>query len=335
MKIIESIRQKNSVVRAVIYARFSSDMQREESIEAQVRAIRQYAEQNSIIIVGEYFDRAKSGTSSDRAEFQRLLSEATKREFDLVLVHKVDRFARNRQDSMGAKMHLKRYGVTVIAVAQPYDTESPEGMMMEAMLEAFAEYYSRNLASEVEKGKRENALKGLHVGGTPPLGYDLDRETMKLVLNEHEADAVRLIFQLALEGDGYTEIVRELRAKGYKTKRGQDFGKTSLFSILKNEKYTGVYIYSKSAPKDIDGKRNGHRYKDENEIIRVEGAVPQIVSREDFDKMQKLMATRKKRAGAFSAKETYLLSGKIVCGECDSAYDVPPPNRPRRCRDFG
>lgn len=319
MKTIETLRQKNSIVRAVMYARFSSDMQREESIEAQVRAMRQFAEQNKLVIVGEYFDRAKSGTSADREEFQKLIADSGKRKFDLVLVHKVDRFARNRQDSIGARMQLKRNGVTVIAVAQLYDVESPKGMMMEAMLEAFAEYYSRNLASEVEKGKRENAMKGLHVGGTPPLGYDLDRDTMKLVINEQEAEAVRLIFKLALEGDGYTEIVRELRTKGYKTKRGNSFGKNSLFSILKNEKYTGVYVYSKSQSKDMDGKRNGHRYKDESEIIRIEGAVPSIINREDFDTVQELMAGRRKRTGSYAAKESYLLSGKVICGECKSA----------------
>ncbi len=320
MTTINSIRNRNKIVRAVMYARFSSDMQREESIEAQVRAIRQYAETNGIVIVGEYYDRAKSGTSADRAEFQKMLKDATNRDFDLVLVHKVDRFARNRQDSMVAKMHLKRYDVTVIAVAQPYDGESPEGMMMEAMLEAFAEYYSRNLASEVEKGKRENALKGLHVGGTPPLGYDVDKETMKLVINEKEAEAVREIFKLALAGDGYTEIVEKMQAGGYKTKTGRDFGKNSLFSIMKNEKYTGTYIYSKSTPKDMDGKRNGHAYKDDGDIIRVENAVPVLVSKEDFERVQQLMHKRSKRMASYRAKQTYLLSGKIVCGECGSTY---------------
>lgn len=272
------------------------------------------------MVVGEYFDRAKSGTSADRAEFQRMLKDSTKREFDLVLVHKVDRFARNRGDSISAKLHLKRNDVTVLAVSQLYDTESPEGMMMESMLEAMAEYFSRNLATEVEKGKRENALKGMHVGGKPPLGYDVDRDTMRLVINEEEAKAVRLIYDLALQGDGYTEIIRELQMKGYKTKNGNLFGKNSLFSILKNEKYTGTYVYSKSATKDVDGKRNGHKYKDDSEIIRVENACPVIVPKEEFDRVQQLMAKCRKRQASYAAEETYLLSGKVVCGECGSTF---------------
>jgi len=185
---------------------------------------------------------------------------------------------------------------------------------------AFAEYYSRNLAREVEKGKRENALKGMHVGGRPPLGYDVDRQTMKLVVNDREAEAVRLIFRMTMDGDGYATIIDALNYRGYLTKEGHPFGKNSIFSILKNPKYAGVYTYNRSTSKDVYGRRNGHAYKNDEDIIRIEGAVPALVSAEDFDHVQEIMLRRKHKQARFRAKETYLLSGKMVCGECGSSY---------------
>ena len=161
---------------AVIYARYSSDMQRDESIDAQVRAITDYASRNNMIIVGEYTDKAKSATTDRRGEFQRMIKDASQKKFDVVLVHKLDRFARNRNDSIAYKLELKRHNVAVVSVTEPLDG-SPESIILESVLEAMAEYYSKNLAREVEKGKKENALKGLHVGGRPPLGYDVDKET--------------------------------------------------------------------------------------------------------------------------------------------------------------
>ena len=260
---------------AVIYARFSSDMQREESIDAQLRACREYATRNRIQIVGEYLDRAKSATSDQRPEFQRMIKDSENGQFGTVIVHKLDRFSHNRYDSAHYKHQLKRNGVTLRSVIENIDG-TPESVIMESVLEGMAEYYSLNLAREVEKGKRENALKGKHVGGIPPLGYDVDRETMRLVVNPVEAEAVRLIFNMFLDGNTYGEIIEILRNRGYTTKVGQQFGKNSLNSILKNPKYSGVYTYSRSAPKDIDGKRNGHAYKNDDDIIKEREGVPYI-----------------------------------------------------------
>jgi len=130
MRIIEKIRQKKQIVRAVLYARFSSDNQREESIDAQVRAIRDYARKNSIIIIGEYIDKAKSAMTDNRPEFLRMISDSAKGGFDLVLVHKLDRFARNRQDSIGYRMELKKHGVSLVSVLEYLDDESPEKLVL-------------------------------------------------------------------------------------------------------------------------------------------------------------------------------------------------------------
>ena len=311
------IKQLNK--KGVIYARFSSDMQREKSIDAQTRACREYATRNHIEIVGEYIDRAKSATSDQRPEFQHMVKDSALGKFDIVIVHKLDRFSRNRYDSAHYKHQLKRNGVVLRSVIENIDG-SPESVIMESVLEGMAEYYSLNLAREVEKGKRENALKGKHVGGRPPLGYDVDRDTMTLVANPQEAQAVKFIFSAYLDGMTYGQIIDTLNARGLVSKWGEQFKPNSLHSILKNPKYTGVYTYSRSAAKDVDGKRNGHSYKDEDEIITVPGAVPALVSKEDFDRVQERMRVRKQRAAKHRAKRSYLLSGKVVCGTCGHTY---------------
>lgn len=320
MRIIEKIRQKKQIVRAVLYARFSSDNQREESIDAQVRAIREYARKNSIIVVGEYIDKAKSAMTDNRPEFLRMVSDSSKGGFDLVLVHKLDRFARNRQDSIGYRMELKKHGVSLVSVLEYLDDESPESLILESVLEAMAEYYSKNLAREVNKGMKENALKGLHTGGIPPLGYDLDPETKMLVINEKEAEAVRLTFKMFNEGYGYSSINEELNRLGYKTKVGRSFNNNSLTNVVRNEKYTGVYVFNKLTSKDHRGKRNGNAYKDAEDVIKVDGVVPPIITKEEFQAAQNKMNSRKHSRAANNAKEVYLLSGKIVCGECQGAY---------------
>ena len=304
---------------AVIYARFSSDMQREESIEAQIRAGREYAARNHIEIAGEYIDRAKSATSDQRPEFQRMVRDSVFGKFNIVIVHKLDRFSRNRYDSAHYKHQLKRNGVVLRSVVENIDG-SPESVIMESVLEGMAEYYSLNLAREVEKGKRENALKGKHVGGRPPLGYDVDRNTMTLAVNPHEAQAVKMIFSMYLDGMTYGEIITALNERGFTTKGGEQFKNNSLHSILKNPKYTGLYTYSRSASKNVDGKRNGHAYKPDDEIIKVAGALPALVSQEDFDRVQERMTRRKQKSARHHAKRTYLLSGKVFCGECGAVY---------------
>ena len=319
MGILERIRSKKHIVRAAVYARFSSDNQRDESIDAQLRAIKDYAKKNDVIIVAEYIDRAKSAMTDNRPEFLRMVEESKESKFDVVLVHKLDRFARNRQDSIGYRMELKRHGVSLVSILEYLD-ESPESIILESVLEAMSEYYSKNLSREVRKGMNENALKALHTGGLPPLGYDVDHSTKKLVINEKEADAVRLIFKMFNDGNGYGKIIKELNRQGYKTKTGGGFGKNSLHNIIRNEKYVGVYIFNKLVSKDIDGKRNGNAYKPDDEIIRIEDAVLPIITKEEYETAKRKIDSRKGIRASNRAKEVYLLSGKIVCGECGSAY---------------
>lgn len=303
---------------AVAYCRYSSELQREESIEAQLRAIEEYAQRNGYIVVEKYIDRAKSATTDQRPEFQRMIRDSAEQKFNIAIVHKLDRFSRDRFDSAFYKRELKRNGVKLYSVSENLD-DSPESIILESVLEGMAEYYSRNLAREVEKGRKENAMKCLHVGGIPPLGYDVDKDK-KYVINEYEAEAVKLIFRWVLEGKSYDDIIAELNRRGYKSKRGQMFGKNALYSILKNEKYIGNYIYNRLSSKDTDGKRNNHKLKSRDKWIIIEGGVPSIISKKEFEAVQEIMSNRMQTRKHSHAKESYLLTGKIVCGICGGSY---------------
>ena len=321
-----------SIKSAVAYCRYSSDLQREESIEAQVRAITEYADKHGYVLRKIYADRGVSGTTDNRPQFQAMIEDVKKNRPDAVICHKYDRFARNRADSAIYRRELEKHGTRLISVLENFD-DSPESIILQSVIEGYNEYYSKNLRREVMKGLKENAHSCRHTGGTPCLGYDVDKNTKRLIINHWESEAVKLIFKRYLEGEGYTSIINELNSKGYKTKRDAAFGKNSLYEILRNEKYTGTYIYNVSASKNSEGKFNRHKSKPDDEIIRIPGGVPQIISIEDFKKAQEIMKLRQRKTAGFKAKQDYLLSGRIICGECNSSYAgnsrKPSPSHPQ------
>ena len=291
----------------------------DESIDAQIRAIEEYADKNNIKIVNKFIDRAKSATSDKRPAFQEMIKycEEDKTGVSMVIVHKLDRFSRDKYDSVKYKQRLKMKGISVISVTEKLDN-SPESVILESVIEGMAQYYSANLAREVAKGQRENALKALHNGGDAPLGYDVAFDKTYLI-NEEEAQAVKIIFDMYVNGYSYGNIIDKLNNLGYKTKRGNKFGKNSLHGILSNEKYTGVYVFNKTQRKGVNGKRNGHKQKSEEEIIKVEGGMPKIIDKEVFLQAQEMMQKRKKASGSHKATTLYLLTGIIRCGECGHA----------------
>jgi site-specific DNA recombinase len=136
------------------------------------------------------------------------------------------------------------------------------------------------------------------------------------VINDTEAITIREIFRLYNDGNGYDKIITELNAQGYRTKKDKPFGKNSLHEIIANEKYSGVYIFNRSSSKDFEGTRNNHESKDDDDVIRIDGGVPTIIAKEEFAKAKHRMIANKTGAGRYKAKELYLLSGLIFCGEC-------------------
>jgi len=279
---------------AVIYARYSSSSQQEQSIDGQLRYCYQYAAARGYRVVGEYIDRAMSGTSADRrAEFQRMIADSKKGQFQAVLVWKLDRFSRNRYDSIIYKTKLKNNGVHVLSVTEGIG-EGSESNIIEAILEAMAEEYSRQLSQNVSRGMREAARQGNTVGGTIPLGYRLDGK--KLVVVEEEAAIVRYVFQRYAAGGGKKEIIAELAEKGWQTRRKKPFSINSLSTLLHNKKYIGVYTYAGE--------------------IEVPGGCPAIVDTPTFEKAQMVAAATKKAPAKAKAGEDYLLGGKVFCGYC-------------------
>lgn len=304
---------------AVLYARFSSDNQREESIEAQERAINDYCQRNGLTIVDKYIDRARSATTDRRPEFQRMIAESETGKFSTVVIHKLDRFSRDKFDSANYKRKLKMNGCRVVSVLENLDG-SPESIIMESVLEGMAQYYSANLAREVKKGMTETALKCKHTGGLPPTGFRVNKDTKLLEIDEDEAPIVRRIFELYNSGMGYLSICADLNDTAYTTKLGVPFGKNSIRSILVNEKYTGTYIFNRATAHDMFRHRNNNTSKPYEDIIRIEGGCPAIIDKETFEAARERMSKNARAPGRFLAKEPYMLSGIIVCGECGTSF---------------
>lgn len=301
---------------AALYARYSSDQQREESIVAQLRACREYCKRKNYTIIHEYADEAYSGTNDNRPQFQEMLAAADAGMFEVLVAHKIDRFGRNAYNFYKNIHRLEMAGVKIEYAAQEI-SDTPEGHMMQTVMIGMSEWYSLNLSKEIKKGLKENVLAGKTLGGIPLYGYDVDKDTKKYIINEHEAVAVRQMFSMYATGHSYGEIINWLNESGYRTKRGRTFGKNSLHDLFHNRRYIGMSVGCKNY-KQKNGKRNAHMPDDENTII-AENACPAIIEREVFDMVQKKMKENQKRAGAFAARRTYLLSGYVFCDECGAS----------------
>lgn len=283
-------------MRVVLYMRYSSDKQTEQSIEGQNRVCTAFCEQMGYEIVDRYIDRATSAfkDTDKRTEFQRMIRDSERHLWDGVVVYKLDRFARNRYDSATYKARLKKNGVRVLSATENI-SDNPEGIILEAVLEGMAEFYSKELSQKISRGMYESANKCYCVGGHIPLGYKL--ENKKLVTDEAGAAIVREAFDLYASGYSVAELCEIFNNKGYRSAKGAKFNKNSFRSMFKNEKYIGVY-----------------KYKD----LRIEGGVPAIVDEETFEIVQKRLAKNSEAPARGKAKVDYLLSGKIFCGHCDS-----------------
>ena len=306
----------SSEKRAALYARFSSEMQRTESIDAQLRAMHEYCEQHHWTVSAEYVDEAKSAMTDRRPAFQSMIADSAKHLFDIVLVLKLDRFCRNRYDSAKYRYKLRKNGVLLCSVLEKLD-DSPESIIMESVLEGMAEYYSKNLGRELMKTKLVNARHCKNNGGMLPLGYDLDADG-HLIINQHEAEAVRMIFEMYANGYGLKQIADTLNDLGYRSKIGRPFSSGSFNEIFRNEKYIGVFVYNKALPADINHHRNTYRHKSDDQIIRIPNGCPAIITKELFERVQIMRRQNHGSAGRFHAKSFYLCSGIVFCGCCES-----------------
>ena len=278
---------------AVIYARYSSDNQREESIEGQIRECTAYAEKNGITIVKHYIDRAISAKTDNRPEFQQMIKDSDKKLFDIVLVWKLDRFARNRYDSARYKTQLKKNGVKLMSATEII-SEGPEGIILESVLEGYAEYYSADLSEKVVRGMTENALKGIYNGGTIPFGYMID-ETRHYQPDPLLAPYVEQTFQKYADGATMTDLRDWLKAHNIKNSMGGEMSYNTIQRMLSNRRYIGEL-----------------RLRD----VVQPNAIPALVSEDLFNKVQEKLAKNKKAPARHKAEESYLLTTKLFCGYC-------------------
>ncbi|MBR1677784.1 MAG: recombinase family protein [Clostridia bacterium] len=280
-------------MKAVIYARYSSDNQREESIEGQLRECMEYADYNDITVVDTYIDRALSAKTDNRPAFQQMIKDSSRRLFDLIIVWKLDRFARNRYDSAHYKALLKKNGVKVISAKETI-AEGSEGILLESVLEGMAEYYSADLSEKVKRGMTENALKGLWNGGQVPFGYVINKEH-KLEINPVTAPIVKEIFKMCYDGKTIKAIYYDLKDRNILRSNGKPLRYNAVRYILTNRTYIGEYNHSG---------------------IKIENGVPTIISEDLFNSVQIEIAKNAHAPARHTADDDYLLTTKLFCGRC-------------------
>ena len=278
---------------AVIYARYSSDNQREESIEGQIRECTAYAEKNGITVVKHYIDRALSAKTDNRPDFQQMIKDSEKRLFDIVLVWKLDRFARNRYDSAHYEYQLERNHVKLVSATEPI-SDSPAGIMVKSMLTGMAEYYSAELSEKVVRGMTENVLKGKYNGGTIPIGFKVDEEKF-FQIDPLKAPFVVEAFQRYNDGATMKELMNWLNDSGVTTNRNQKFTYNSVQKLLTNKRYIGE-----------------NHFKD----IVMPDSIPAIVGKDLFEEVQQKIKKNSRAPARHKAEDDYLLTTKLFCGMC-------------------
>lgn len=282
--------------RAVIYARFSSSRQREESIEGQVRECKYFAEHEGYTILNVYADHAISGRTDERPQFQQMIEDSHKGLFQYIIVYTFDRFSRESYVSAMYKHLLKKNGVRVISAKERTD-DSPAGVLMERVFEGFAEYYSLELAQKVKRGLKENALKGKWTSGPVPFGYKRGQDK-KLEQDPNTIIYLKQIFEMAANDDKFSDIANYLNRKGVKTTIGGEWNKNSFRRLLTNPVVIGVF-----------------RWDD----VYIENYIEPIISKDVFDKVQTRFKQSTRRGIVNVRKsEEYVLTPNIYCGKCGS-----------------
>ena len=277
---------------AVVYARYSCDNQTEQSIEGQLRVCQEFAKNNQILIVDTYIDRAMTGTNDNRPDFKRMLHDSNKRQWDYVIVYKLDRFSRNKYESVIHKRTLKENGIKVLSAMENIP-DTPEGIILESLLEGMNQYYSAELSQKVKRGLNESYLKGQFTGGHQLYGYDIVNK--KNVINPVESEVVKEIF--ARYAAGYTArfIANDLKKRRILTKAGKYITESMIYKLIQNKKYIGIT------------KHNGKVYTN---------IYPAIIDKDVWQRVQAIRQANKCSPSRKKDVYDFVLSGKLVCGCC-------------------
>ncbi len=280
------------MVTAVIYARYSSEAQTEQSIEGQIRVCKEFAERNDFLLVDTYIDRAMTGTNDNRAAFQKMMKDCTKKEWKAIIVYKLDRFSRNKYEAVVHKQTLKNNGIRLVSAMENIP-DSPEGRMLETFMEGMNQYYSEELKQKVNRGLRESWLKGYATGGKKIFGYDIIDK--RYVINEQEAEVVRELFNRYAKGEVASSIAADFTRRGIYRPNGMKFDSTYLFRLLHYDRYTGKVT---------------HQGKVYDNIF------PAIISEDTWRKVSVIYEENKISPSRKKDIFDFLLSAKLVCGQC-------------------
>lgn len=301
---------------ACAYIRVSTDKQEELSPDAQKRLLIDFAKKNNMSLLAEniYIDNGISGKKADkRPEFLKMIGLAKSKEhpFDVILVWKFSRFARNQEESIVYKSLLKKNHVEVVSVSEPL-VDGPFGTLIERIIEWMDEYYSIRLSGEVLRGMTEKALRGGYQSSLP-LGYKMNKDTGVPYIYEDEAVIVRKIYADYTAGHSYLEIARELNSLGYKTKRGATFEGRTIEYILSNPFYNGSVRWNRQ-------KHDDHTIKSVNDWIIAQGKHEPLIDKIKWDEIQHLIALRSKPYKARAAGHMrHWLGGLVKCSDCGAS----------------
>lgn len=279
------------MLKAVIYARYSSQAQTEQSIEGQVNICTDFCTAHDYQIVNSYIERAKTGTDDNRPAFQQLIADAETKAFDVVVVYKFDRFARNRYHSVFYKHKLSEHNIRVVSAMEPI-SDDPGGLAVEAIYEVWAEWFSKDLSQKVKRGMGLTADKGKFTGGHIAYGYSYDPISSTITVNEQEAEVLRIIFSEYASGTKKTDIINMLNSKGFRKQDGKMFNNRFFETIIENRRYIGETRYAGIERPNI---------------------FPPIIDKEIFEAVQKIRPGHK-----HLTRTNYLLTGKLFCGHCGS-----------------
>lgn len=295
-------------MKAIIYARYSSDRQREESIEDQLRVCRQWCAANGHDVIGVFSDKALTGRTDKRPQFLDMVKNPLGAE--LCVVYKMDRFSRNKYDAAYYKKMLSDKGCRVVSATESVP-DSPEGIIIESLLEGMAAYYSANLAQNVRRGMEGNALK-CKAQGYRVFGYDVGSDGCYIV-NDSEARIVREAFERYADGEAVRTIAADFRARGILNKRGRPISESGVRDMLHSEKYKGIYFW---------------------DTVRIEDGMPRIISEELWERAQSRVPLP--RGMNVGKKEKYVLSGRVFCAECSRPlYGTCSIKNGKRYRYYG
>jgi len=286
----------DGTIYAVVYARYSSRNQKELSIDGQVRECTAYAKRKGYTVVGSYIDRALSAKSDARPNFLKMVQDSAKHRFSVIICYKLNRFSRNRYDTAIYKAKLRKNGVRVV-YAQEDIPDGPEGIIVESILEGMAEYYSADLAENVNRGMYDTAVMAHSNGGHISYGY-LVGEDKKYYIDDTAAPIVRRIFLMWNEGARMRDILDYVNGLGVVTKLGNAFSNSTIASILRNRRYTGVYLW-----RDVE----------------IKDGIPPIITDEIFNKAQQRSQGEKKMVKSGKPVIAYDLTTKMFCGVCGMA----------------